>query len=86
MTGILRYLFFLLPRMTLTTLPVACLVATLVGVGTMARAREDTAIKAAGVSVYRLMVPLLMVTALISGEMNLRMVKVSSLASSSFLP
>jgi LPS export ABC transporter permease LptG len=33
----------------------------------MARAREDTAIKAAGVSVYRLMVPLLLVTALISG-------------------
>jgi LPS export ABC transporter permease LptF/LPS export ABC transporter permease LptG len=66
-TTVLHYLVFMLPRMTLTTLPVACLVATLVGIGTMARAREDTAIKAAGVSVYRLMVPLLMVTALICG-------------------
>lgn len=63
---VLQYLVFLLPRMTNTILPVACLVATLVGIGMLARAREDVAVKAAGVSVYRLLLPLLFLTVVLS--------------------
>ncbi len=63
----LQYLLFLVPRMTTTILPVACLVATLVGLGLMARSHEDTAVKAAGVSVYRLMLPVLVLTFGVSG-------------------
>ncbi|MFQ5669773.1 MAG: LptF/LptG family permease [Acidobacteriota bacterium] len=62
---IIKYLVFLVPRMTTTILPVACLVGTLVALGLMARGREDTAVKAAGVSIYRLLLPLLTVTLLI---------------------
>jgi LPS export ABC transporter permease LptG/LPS export ABC transporter permease LptF len=63
---LLRYLLFLIPRMTFTILPVACLVATLVGLGMMARSKEDTAVKAAGVSVFRLLLPVLGLTAFFS--------------------
>jgi LPS export ABC transporter permease LptF len=62
---LLRYLASLVPRMTFTILPVACLVATLVGLGLMAKGREDVAVKAAGVSVYRLLVPVLALTGLV---------------------
>jgi len=62
---LLRYLASLVPRMTFTILPVGCLVATLVGLGLMAKGREDVAVKAAGISVYRLLVPVLALTSLV---------------------
>ncbi|MFQ5718120.1 MAG: LptF/LptG family permease [Acidobacteriota bacterium] len=60
---LLQYLFFRLPQMTANMLPISCLVATLVGIGLMARAREHTAVTASGVSLYRLLAPLLLITA-----------------------
>jgi lipopolysaccharide export system permease protein len=63
---VLRYLVLLVPRMTSTILPIACLVATLVGLGVMARAGEDTALKAAGISAYRLLLTPFVLTIMIS--------------------
>ena len=65
-TMVWSYLGLVLPRMTLTILPVACLVATLIGLGLMARAREDVAVRAMGVSLHRLLLPVLVLTAALS--------------------
>ncbi len=58
-----RYLAFQAPAHLTLVLPVAFLVATLTTLGLMARRNEITAIKAGGISVYRLAVPVV-VTAL----------------------
>jgi len=65
-TMVWSYLGLVLPRMTLTILPVACLVATLIGLGLMARAREDVAVRAMGVSLHRLLLPVLVLTSALS--------------------
>jgi LPS export ABC transporter permease LptG len=53
-----KYLLFQSPDRLRLVLPVAFLVATLTTLGLMARRNEITAIKAGGISVYRLAVPI----------------------------
>jgi LPS export ABC transporter permease LptG len=54
------------PWMASQILPVACLVASLLSFGVMARFNEITALKAGGVSLYRVSIPVLAATALLS--------------------
>jgi lipopolysaccharide export system permease protein len=58
-TSVLRYYAYLAPWELVLVLPVAALLATLLAVGNLARHRELVAMKASGVSLYRIMVPLL---------------------------
>jgi LPS export ABC transporter permease LptG/LPS export ABC transporter permease LptF len=54
------------PWMASQILPVACLVASLLSFGVMARFNEITALKAGGVSLYRVSIPVLAATGLLS--------------------
>ncbi|MBC7924241.1 MAG: LptF/LptG family permease [Bryobacteraceae bacterium] len=54
-----RYLFFLTPKLIYDFTPVSVLVAVLVTFGILTRNNEVTAMKACGVSLYRLAVPVL---------------------------
>ena len=60
-----RYLAFAAPAMLLAALPVAALLATLIALGLMQRHNEITALRAAGISLYRLALPLLGIGALL---------------------
>lgn len=64
-TGLL-YLLFFAPGMLKILMPIAAVVAALVTIGNLCRANEDTALKAAGVSVFRISAPLIAVTACLS--------------------
>jgi LPS export ABC transporter permease LptG/LPS export ABC transporter permease LptF len=61
-----EYLFFLTPRWIYTLTPVSVLVSVLVVLGVLSKDNEVTAFKACGVSVYRLAVPLLLTSLLLS--------------------
>jgi LPS export ABC transporter permease LptF/LPS export ABC transporter permease LptG len=63
-----RYLF---PQVLYLMLPLSILVATLVNFGLLTKTNQVTAIKSAGVSLYRLSVPVLALTALLSVGMFL---------------
>ncbi len=60
----LRYLFFLTPQMLYTLAPLAILVGVLVTFGLMSKANEITAMKACGISIYRLLIPVVAVALL----------------------
>jgi LPS export ABC transporter permease LptG/LPS export ABC transporter permease LptF len=57
---VLSYLFFLTPRMIYEFTPISVLTSVLVVFGILAKSNEITALKACGVSVYRLTVPVLL--------------------------
>ena len=57
------YLYYLTPFLVYNTAPLAVLVATLVCFGILARQHELTAFRACGVSLYRLSVPILLLSA-----------------------
>jgi len=59
MTTVAKYLFFLTPMLIYDSTPVSVLVAVLVTFGILTRNNEVTAMKACGVSLYRLAVPVL---------------------------
>jgi LPS export ABC transporter permease LptG/LPS export ABC transporter permease LptF len=59
---VLVYLFFLAPKLIYDTAPVSVLVASLVTFGVLAKNNEIIALKACGVSLYRLAVPVLFIT------------------------
>jgi LPS export ABC transporter permease LptF/LPS export ABC transporter permease LptG len=61
-----KYLFFLTPRWISEFAPVSVLVSVLVVLGVLSKDNEVTAFKACGVSVYRLAVPLLLTSLLLS--------------------
>jgi LPS export ABC transporter permease LptG len=61
------YLFFLTPELIYWTLPVSVLVAVLVALGVLSKQNEITAFKACGVSLYRLALPILIGSTLLSG-------------------
>ena len=61
------YAYYLTPFLLYNTAPLAVLVATLVCFGLLARQHELTAFRACGVSLYRLSVPILLVSAAIGG-------------------
>jgi LPS export ABC transporter permease LptF/LPS export ABC transporter permease LptG len=61
-----EYLFFLTPRWIYELTPVSVLVSVLVVLGVLSKDNEVTAFKACGVSVYRLAVPILLTSLLLS--------------------
>jgi LPS export ABC transporter permease LptF/LPS export ABC transporter permease LptG len=63
---VVDYYRYLLPQVVYLMLPLSILVATLVNFGLLTKTNQVTAIKSAGVSLYRLSVPVLTVTALLS--------------------
>ena len=58
------YLFNLIPSMVYTMLPLGVLVAVLVTFGVLNRSSELTAMKATGISIYRVIVPVLAIAAI----------------------
>jgi LPS export ABC transporter permease LptF/LPS export ABC transporter permease LptG len=65
------YYRYLLPNILYLMLPLSILVATLVNFGLLTKTNQVIAIKSAGISLYRLCVPVLVVTALLSVGMFL---------------
>ncbi|RLE06049.1 MAG: LPS export ABC transporter permease LptF [Candidatus Aminicenantes bacterium] len=63
----LQYIWFRLPEFIHYVLPMAALTATLLTFGLMSKFNEVTAAKACGISLYRLIVPLVILGVLISG-------------------
>jgi LPS export ABC transporter permease LptG len=68
---VVDYYRYLLPQVVYLMLPLSILVATLVNFGLLTKTNQVTAIKSAGVSLYRLSVPVLGVAALLSAGMFL---------------
>ncbi|MBI4877371.1 MAG: LptF/LptG family permease [Acidobacteria bacterium] len=66
MTRVLTYFFFLTPKLIYDTTPVSVLVAVLVTFGILTKQNEVTALKACGISLHRLAVPVLLISALLS--------------------
>ncbi|HWQ55977.1 MAG TPA: LptF/LptG family permease [Bryobacteraceae bacterium] len=60
------YLVFLLPRLIYETVPISVLVAVLVTFGVLSKQNEVIAFKACGVSLYRLALPILIMSGLLS--------------------
>ncbi len=63
---VVDYYWFLLPQVVYLMLPLSILVATLVNFGLLTKTNQVTAVKSAGISLYRLCVPVLALTALLS--------------------
>ncbi len=66
MSKVFAYLFFLAPMLIYKMLPISVLVAVLVTFGVMTKHNEVTAFKACGVSLHRLAVPVLAISAIFS--------------------
>ena len=66
LSKVFLYLFFLTPKLIYDTLPISVLVAVLVTFGIMTKNNEVTAFKACGVSLFRLALPVLMLSMLLS--------------------
>jgi LPS export ABC transporter permease LptG len=60
------YLFNLIPSMIYTLMPLGVLVAVLVTFGILNRSSELTAMKATGISIYRVIVPVLVIAAVLA--------------------
>lgn len=69
MTRVFTYLFFLTPQLVFDSAPMSVLVAVLITFGVLTKHNEITAMKASGVSLYRLAVPVLGATLLMSGAL-----------------
>jgi len=74
---LLNYIWFKVPEFVSSVLPVAALMAALLSLGLMAKANEVTAAKASGISLYRLVVPVLLLGAAASGAAFLIQERVS---------
>jgi LPS export ABC transporter permease LptF/LPS export ABC transporter permease LptG len=68
---VLSYLRYLIPLMIYQLAPLATLVATLVSLAILAKNNEVIALKASGISLYRLVLPLLLAGLLVSGALFL---------------
>ncbi len=68
---VLEYYWYLIPQIVYLMLPLSILVATLVSFGLLSKSNEITAIKSAGISLYRISVPILVGAGLFSGSMFL---------------
>ena len=62
-----KIVLFQAPRRIMEMVPIAAFVAVFFTLGRMVRSNEFTAMKAGGISVYRILVPILVVTLLICG-------------------
>jgi LPS export ABC transporter permease LptF/LPS export ABC transporter permease LptG len=69
MSRVLSYHFFLTPRLIYKFAPIAVLTAVLVCFGVLTKHNEVTAMKACGISVYRLAVPILGASFVLSGSL-----------------
>ena len=69
MARVLTYLYFLIPKFIYDFTPVSVLVAVLVTFGILSKNNEVTAFKACGVSVFRLVAPVLVASAVLSGAL-----------------
>jgi LPS export ABC transporter permease LptF/LPS export ABC transporter permease LptG len=67
MFRVFTYLFFLTPQLIFDSAPISVLVAVLITFGVLTKHNEITAMKASGVSLYRLAVPVLAAALLMSG-------------------
>lgn len=63
------YYFYYMPFITVLTMPVAMLLASMFSVGQLSKHNELTAMKAAGQSLYRILLPLFVIAFLLSGLM-----------------
>ncbi len=63
------YLLNLIPYMLYALTPLCALLATLVTIGSLSRSSELTAMKASGVSIYRLIVPILALAAILAAAL-----------------
>lgn len=61
------YLLNLIPFILYNVTPLCCLVAVLITFGTLGRSSELTAMKATGISLYRIVTPVLITTLLLAG-------------------
>ncbi|MGH7449795.1 MAG: LptF/LptG family permease [bacterium] len=77
---IASYYFYFLPYIVVLTMPVAMLLASMFSVGQLGKYNEITAMKAAGQSLYRILLPILTVAFLASGLMLLFAEKVVPVA------
>jgi len=68
---VLSYFRYLIPLMIYQLAPLATLVATLVTLAVLAKNNEVTALKASGISLYRLVLPLMLAGGLVAGGMFL---------------
>jgi LPS export ABC transporter permease LptG/LPS export ABC transporter permease LptF len=68
---VLSYFRYLIPQMVYQLAPLATLVATLVSLAILAKNNEVIALKASGISLYRLVLPLLLAGLLVSGALFL---------------
>ena len=64
-----KYLVFLTPKIIYDSTPVSVLIAVLVTFGILSKNNEVTAMKACGVSLYRLAIPVLLVSLVMSGAL-----------------
>ncbi len=64
---VVQYLLYFSPQMLYMTIPVGILVGVLLTFGLMSKSNEITALKACGVSVYRLLVPVITVAVALCG-------------------
>jgi LPS export ABC transporter permease LptF/LPS export ABC transporter permease LptG len=71
MLTVLNYFGYLVPLMVYQLAPLATLVATLVTLAILAKNNEVIALKASGISMYRLVLPLLLCSTLVAGGMFL---------------
>ncbi|MFC2157161.1 LPS export ABC transporter permease LptF [Acidobacteriota bacterium] len=62
----LEYIFLTVPNFIYLILPVAALVSTLLSLGLLTKFNEITAMKACGISVYRIVTPLILIAMLVS--------------------
>jgi LPS export ABC transporter permease LptG/LPS export ABC transporter permease LptF len=67
MDRVFTYLFFLTPQLIYDSTPISVLVAVLITFGILTKHNEITAFKACGLSVYRLSIPVLALSLLLSG-------------------
>jgi LPS export ABC transporter permease LptG len=67
MSRVFTYLFFLTPQLIYDSVPISVLVAVLITFGILSKHNEVTAFKACGISLYRLAVPILATSLLLSG-------------------
>lgn len=63
---VLKLYMYYIPYIIILTLPVAMLLASLFSIGNMAKYNEVTAMKASGISLYRILAPLFVIAFLIS--------------------
>ena len=66
MSRMMTYLFFLTPKLIYDFTPLSVLVGTLVTFGVLSKQNEVTALKACGVSLHRMSVPVLLMSTLLS--------------------